>query len=56
MVVNNNEISKDVSINVTNKINKSPEGSVETFENCIKILNSNQTETQNDLAITGFGI
>ena len=81
MVVNNNEISKDVSKNVINKIKNSsnkfskksleqllaclvniidncnvPEGAVETFENCIKNLNSNQTETQIDLAITGLGI
>ena len=81
IVVNNNEISKDVSTNVINKINNSsnklskksleqllaclvniidncnvPEGAVETFENCIKNLNSNQTENQVGLTITGLGI
>ena len=33
-----------------------PEGAVETFENCIKNLNSGQSETHIDLAITGWGI
>ncbi len=81
MVVNNNEISKDVSKNVINKIKNSsnkfskksleqllacldniidncnvPEGAVETFEKCIKNLNSGQSETHIDLAITGLGI
>ena len=81
MLVNNNEISKDVSTNVINKINNSsnklskksleqllacliniidncnvPKGSFETFENCIKNLNSDKSKTHIDLAITGWGI